>query len=252
MEKGALKMRLNCENVEKTYESLSKIFGISKAYLQDIIRENLLIPENNDSGKLKHVLLFYQLSNKIPQISESIIEGDTVYFHMSRVLDPYSFKKGIYPLNEILDQLYKELHDFVDMLDISKLKHKRVLGNSYNSVLHRMSYSYLLGPYALLIKEVSECTENKHFLNVPETISDILSKFEYEYQKDFMEEYKRIARPCIVKFLYPGIRKVNIVSSLYYLYCKEHGLPLDAETDQGFDGRGIGIPQESIIGIELL
>ena len=244
-------MILDCENVEKTYESLERILGICRKTLCEKLNNYTIKPETIQTGKTQDELLFSQIIDQLAAVTQTD-SGATVFFHMSRVLDPDSFKNGLIPLSKIITKLESDIKNFVNSLNIEKLPDKVCNRNSYNSVYHRMSARYLDGPCAILIKEMCTCKENKHFLDVPETIYDIFSVYEQKYQKNIIDEYRKATLPCIVKFKNIGIKEKSIKTALYYLYCKEHHLPLDERTDYGFDGCGQSVSKEQILIIELV
>lgn len=244
-------MILDCESVEKTYESLERILGICQETLCGKLNNYIIKPEIIQTGKTQDELLYSQIIDPLATIPHTD-SWATVFFHMSRVLDVHSLKNGIMPLSQVLTHLESDIKNFIKTLDIKKLPKKVRNTNSYNSICHRMSNHCLDGPYAILIKEMCTCKENRHFLDVPETINDILSVYEHKYQKNIIDEYRRSTRPCIVKFINDGIKEKSIKTALYYLYCKEHHLPLAERTDQGFDGCGQGVSKEQILNVEMI
>lgn len=246
-------MILDCENIDKTYESLEIILGLHRDMLCEILKDHTIIPNTVGQGKMQSELLFSQAFEQCINIKRKNFEPDsTVYFHMSRVFDSKDFKQGIMPLGLIISKLQKDLAEFVNNLNISMLPNKIVNRSSYNSVCHRLNATSLSGPYGILIKDMSACDENRHFLDVPETINDILSGYELKYQKNIIDEYRKATRPCIVKFQGEGIRGKSIKIALYYLYCKEHNIPLKAINDDGYDGFGKPVLKEHVLSIELI
>ncbi|MDA1786280.1 hypothetical protein PDL07_26885 [Bacillus cereus] len=255
---------LDCTTESTMYESLESILGLSKQEIQKFFsdfKSNFHLYENPDDNP-KDKLLLEQIKKLI---GKSDINYDrTVWFHGTRTNN--DFKDGILPLGDIIENIWDDLYKLVQK-EISLEKWTEFRRHVENSLDVAGAYHYNQkinspkewGPYGLLIREITfippeEFSDigNHDYLKIPEIIEDICIEFEKQYNLQLEERFKNNSSRCIVHFYTFDTKETYIGSALLYLYLCFHDFKMENDCSISFDGKGVKVPSEHILSVELL
>lgn len=103
------------------------------------------------------------------------------------------------------------------------------------------------GPYAFLVRDaiLRPADVTHDYLETPEIVEDIANGDHL-----LINEFRRISRPCIVKFRSIDPRPDVVEVALYYSYFSLWAKPMNLDTNTHFDAEGKTIPFEDIVGME--
>lgn len=185
------------------------------------------------------------------------------YFHGTRVVDPQQFQsRGILPLDEVVEQIWRILYDLVQA-EVSSEQWDEVRrliesgAGGHDGWLYRLKTGSRLhyGPHALLVREflfMPQETGSHDYLACPEIVQDISRCFKSVHGIDLEERFCRAAVPCIVKFRRTDTCLEATRIALWYAFSKLREGRLTSNANGGFDGRGQPIPPDDVMGIEVI
>jgi len=201
---------LDCENRDTIYKSIEKLFNISHStltsFLEDFNLEDYqnIHPESKDKYFLDLILeIFCNNFGKPGQIEE------TMWFHLTRVFNKDTFKKGIRPLKLIIDEIWQDLYsiikDDISYNDWHQFREKMETDfESHYADLYRSKTMDLKsgGPFGVLNKLIAFNLTKIYYhdyLRVPEIIEDIAIYLNEYCNYDLMDKYLKNTKPCIVQ-----------------------------------------------------
>lgn len=248
---------LDCESVESTFKSISKIYSVKLNDIEDFlinldIEEYFREHDPSDYGDKVLIDLFEKEFNKTSRSLDYVS-----WFHLTRTSRDNDFRDGILPLHHTLEEkIWPTFFKiFRGTKHLTRLKHMKKQGVDNRHYNMKTKHEYLGGPYALLIynKKFEGTFVKTGFLEFPEIIEDICNGYQNSYNESIHNTVKNSLVPCIVKF--KSRRRLNrsyISGALYYLYKICHKEELSIHSNRCFDGEGKLIPYEDIIKIEYL
>lgn len=250
-------MILDCESFDSTMLSICEIFNIPSKKVFEILWDKKYDNPNYDKP-LEDMILddFTSIYGHIPFYNEAY------WFHLTRSMCIKGFKKGIYPLGEIKDELFEALYSLVkDVIPLDEWNKIIKYGISgHHSNLYRMKISDPMhhGPYALLIKEVSlvdsSCDHN--YLKIPEIIEDIAIDISKKYEIDLNKLFFNNSLPAIIRFradIKPSLQKCYLKSALLYMYFKIRNIELsNRQLRASYDGENTMVHPDKIAKIEII
>ena len=248
---------LDCESVESTFKSISKIYSVKPNDIEDFlisldIEEYFRKHDPSDYGNKVLIDLFEKEFNKTFRSLDYVF-----WFHLTRAFRDNDFRDGVLPLHQVLEEnIWPTFFKiFRGTKHLTRLKHMKKQGVDNRLYNMKTKHEYLGGPYALLIynKKFEGTCVKTEFLEFPEIIEDICNGYQNSYNESIHNTVKNSLVSCIVKF--KSRRRLDrrcISAALYYLYkiCNNEELSIHSNTC--FDGEGKLIPYEDIIKIEYL
>lgn len=242
---------LDCGSVEKTYHSLEIIFGVPRSRLQEFLQEDF------DEKAFGPDFVSALLDAATERFDCPRTFDLTVWFHLTRVPPETDFRSGLLPLHEAKDSIWNLLGSLATAKGVSPQEWQHFRTNNMTGGHHADLYYSRLeneqGPFALLVREVaffSEANGNVDYLQGSETVVDICETFKEKFNIDLFQVFLGATRPCIVSFKVPRSAEHNLAIALSYLYSRERDttnrLPHNC-----FDGNGVGIPYNQIVGVEF-
>lgn len=251
---------LDCESLDSTYVSFENIFGICRKeiekFFQNIDIETIYESKNSPEISANEYLL-KNFEEKFP-LKKYI--GSTSWFHATRTTKDNKFLRGILPLNEAIDDIWKFLYSLIKgkLLEEKWFKFKNNIENIYDchfAELYRnkVNCSTHWGSYAFLIKEVIfkfDEIGNHNYLSTPEIVEDICICFKKEFDIELLELFQKNTKPCIVKFITEGLDRADIKAAMMYAYSKFYDNKLSILSNSCSDGSGSKVLHKNILSIE--
>lgn len=248
---------LDCESIESTFKSISKIYSIKpneiKAFLinKDLDEYYRKYDPPYTGDKVLGGLFEKEFNKPTKNL------GCVFWNHLTRTLRGHDFREGILPLNEAIEKIIWPafFKIFRGTKHLTRLKHMKQHGVDDRLYKMKIQHEYLGGPYALLIydKAFERTTVKTGFLEFPEIIEDICNGYQNSYNKSIHNIVKNSLVPCVVKFKSrKQLYKLYVTTALYYLYNIYHKKEQSIYSNSCFDGEGESIPFEDIIKIEYL
>ena len=252
---------LDCNSFDSTVVSLGAIFGLSRETILDTVAgfdcDRFSQDYPNDHRNLKEILPdLLSKPGGSPNVPEQIN-----WFHGTRVLLPDSLRKGIYPLNEQIDQIWQDLFG---------LARRWVTEDEWNSFRiaveardgddgsvnhrHRLGHQADWGPHAVLVRDAlvnPERFEGVDYLKAPETIEDICSSFLSHFAHNLLAVFQEASHPCIVKFRDRQPRPDAIGAAAAYIWCiaRNESCVL---CNTCYEANGRPIPRTEILDVEIV
>jgi len=253
---------LDCESIESLEYSLESIFNIPisdiKRFLSDLDITRLESKIILDFNCIETVLLDEMVTKFKIQPSFDT----TCWFHLTRTSRPEDFKKGIYPLDDIINTIWNDLYSYLcdDLTEQQWLKFRGAFENG--KLRAECQDSYLLyelkmggvgqGPFAVLIRDVSLIQtghDNFDYLDVPEIIRDICNCYEKIYNIDLLTKYKHNTKKYAIKFKSDIHDVYHLGFAILYFYKTLHKIDIGPYDNCFFGGNGTKIISENILKI---
>jgi hypothetical protein len=251
-------MLLSCASNAVALDSLARVTGVGAddvlAAVRSIEREDLNRDEHSGHALLR--ALERRLERPITGFSS------VHYFHGTRIRDPGQIRKrGLLPLGEIVDELWRELNVLLaDQADIDLDQLRAEIengGGGDGGRLYRMKTLGLMhhGPFGEYVREhflrPSELS-NHDYLRTPELIEDISNAASELIGVGLLDAFTAVTRPCIVTFEVPlNDDSAAAQACCWYVWAAVRGV-LTREACGGFDGQGVGVPPEAIRGVDFV
>ena len=182
--------------------------------------------------------------------------AETVHwFHLTRVPAGTTFSDGLLPLTLSLDHVWESMMAIFKRTPVAEHLSEMRAGyvDDFQYQL-KVGKPLMAGPYAMLVRESafrSRDMGNHDYLGMPEIIEDICNGYRKTYGEDVTTELVSHLQPCIVKFRSTNVRLVHSAAAAYYLYSLAHGDSLTMNANHCFDGSGVGVAREDIVGVEF-
>lgn len=187
----------------------------------------------------------------------------TCWFHGTRTSKSNKFERGIFPLKEIIDEIWDFLFSLLDneftekdWADFRKGLESDLECQHSRSYRLKTKHSFHWGPYAYLIKDIlikaEDITILHDYLKTSEIVEDICLCFKDCYGYNLLERYNQNTKRCIVKFKSCKVDSRYIGDVLWYLYKFLHKEEIGDECGTSFDGKGNKIPKEDILKVEYI
>jgi len=254
-----MKYLLDCENVQTTLNSISRLYGINENdisdYLKGIDLENYFLENELYREEQIKDTLIRLFGNEFAELEKT---PDLIYwFHGTRILKNEGLEEGILPLGRVIYKIWDSLFAiFSDTHHQEKLKKLRAKGLQSSHYNNRLSGNRDSGPYALLVKEARFGSKElwpHNYLKIPEIIEDICSSYSDEYGESIIEDVIYSLVPCIVKIKsIKNMGKWHVNTALYYLYHKLNNMSLNMDCNTCYDAENKTIPVSDIVKIEFL
>lgn len=250
-------LTLDCESLETTLMSLSRIYGISGQEIKAFLKETDLdryYAENDlqDTGDRELTGLFERTFNCSPSAIDRVF-----WFHLTRAKPDADFESGIFPLNEALpkvwDTILRIFKNTEHEVPLRKMRDTGVSDFQYN---HKIGKPLLAGPYAMLVREVafkSHEIGNHDYLWLPEIVEDICNGYNDASGVMLHDSVCAALVPYVIKFWSrKRTGKDCIQAAIYYLYCSMHNQKLSIYANTCYDAENVMIPREQIVKIEKI
>ena len=252
-------MNLDCETLELAEQSLAAILGIDRARLCKQVCEFQITDFEVHTSLMDD--RWQPMLNAVAghEIADTDC-GKTCWFHATRVKNLASFRSGIRPLpqqlNEIWDSLYPLVADCISPTDWSNFRRKAERdnfgGHSKEVINAWMSNE---GPYAFLFAESAlnpKGTGNHDYLATSELLEFISICFKREYGVNLHARHHAATQPALIKFLTRGIRAIHLGAALDYVLHRANGWSLSC-LDPCFSADGQQIsPDQMVKAIPVL
>jgi hypothetical protein len=261
MEKNTMEeYPLICRSIKSTESSLASLFCVSIEKLKYLLAINyselyqrMTYHEEDFPNFLYQKFLG---DNKIKPNHVSRIH----WFHGTRSFSETSFlNEGILPLNQILMKILEQIDHLARKTGITPdvTTSKNDNRHSFGLFVEKTENPMHWGPYGVLIRDalVNPKLYNCHdYIGVPEIIEDYMNiKYSSNYDSLFDAYLKETYSYIIEYWTLPMNRQVDTTKAallgLYYFYLNEP--PYD-QCNTCYDGQGVLIPCEQIIGVENL
>lgn len=211
--------KLDCENILTLTKSIENILGLKKNEIIDYYNSF-----SYDSNHFHSNLLFIK---EIEKNGITINHTSTSWFHFTRNFPSEEYKKGLLPLNKILEYTWNKLYLLVknevqydDWSDFKKLMNS---GENYTKGA-TLYYDKInesnnqFGPYGFLVFDI-DCFDKPiwdwHYLKGgSEIVYHICDAFQEIYKIDLFNIYISHTKPCIVKFEWNNNDKDNLIYAL--------------------------------------
>ncbi len=242
---------LDCENLMSTICSLEEIFNTESSQILSFLRSFELdkIYANNDIQEFPHEHLYKCFLEHFKTDFNSI---QAYWFHATRMPINTSFDNGILPLKEMIKPIETNIDTIAKGLGLQK---NEAAISSCEIINHKLSTVSDPGPWGFLVKEFAINPPNgiHNYLKTPELVQDIIS---CKYRNSWAvleEEYRKLTKPCLIKFLGSELfhpEKLSYVIHYVYNRVKNHRLTTFCSTNTS--NRGQLIPFDSIEKIEFI
>ena len=250
-------MQLDCHSRESALQSISRIFAAPAvdidAYLACVDLDAYYEEHDPDTSPDRTITAL--LEEALGRTSSEVTE--VFWFHLTRVLPGEDFMKGIQPLDDALDGIWRLLFKVFE-----ESEHFKNLNDLRNSGVPNLQYRlrvgkpFHCGPYAILVREAAFRAEeigNHDYLAVPEIVRDICRGYEERFNASIVNQVTAALRPCIVKFKSkPEGDQWCLEPAVYYLHRTARGERLNLHANTCYDGGNSSIPPQDIVGVEFV
>jgi hypothetical protein len=249
---------LDCHNVDSALTSLAGLLSVDerglKAALMDL-SPTAFEASLRHAGQRSSTVLWDRIVGKgTPPPLPAIIH----WFHATRVLPGTDFCEGIQPLVARLPIIESFLATLETQISCEPLPQDssprfwREQGGFQYSLKTESSAHW--GPFAFLVRDaiVQRCSLTHDYLGCPEIVEDLAGIMVGENAPRLIDQFRRMTRPCIVKFRSSEPRDDVAEVALLYCYSTLWGQRQGISTNTCFDAGGQAIPSTDIVGIEYL
>lgn len=200
---------LDCESLASAISSVESIFAIPQ---ENIVNDLISIDFEKEYEHRYNLYEYPEFGECILNhfVSQYNIKPNSVericWFHLSRSLNPKSFRRGILPLDNIIDKLFDDMYFIVkDKIDYSiwmQIKEKATGNSNFAYLYNTKRYNPMhQGPYAMLVKDIAfSACGNHDYLGIPEIIEDVGYVVEEMFGISFIKKFKEKSSSVIVKF----------------------------------------------------
>lgn len=244
---------LDCETSESALLSVSEILDLASIDLTKFFKSFDLwnyVEEHGYGVEDAGELLFKTL---LTQVNCEWGFSHTTWFHMTRCLPTEEFKEGLKTYSGIIDYIWDLLFE-INPRDITHsewdILRKSMESNmsSHLGIYHdcRTRSDAQEGPYGILVPELrsgNPLIKQDHYLEeAPEIVSHIC-----QYDCNLLAEYKKVTKPCIVKFETTDNELCHLSTALLYVYESQLSEPQFSNFhNAGYSGNGISVPHDQI------
>jgi hypothetical protein len=257
-------MVLDCESVESTVLSVSKIFKCSE---DDVIDTLKSVDLNFVWVKYRGILVSHVYKVFLRKFGKPSDLTSVCWFHLSRTASSTTFDEGILPLNAVLPYLWETLYSIfaksVQEKRLRQLYAEGVSSDPRSLYIVKTRNNFLGGPFAMLVKAIAWRAEevgNHDFLKLPEILEDICDEYEKRFGESIQEVVETNLKPCIVKFESENRLEPRLIMRALNYACfemtKEGLSPLVLENfsdhNDVIDCSGAAITREQILKVEFV
>jgi hypothetical protein len=252
-------VKLDCETPEIAMESLAEILRIDKVKLCNRIGGIKAGDfEVNTSIEIDRWLpmLNFVAGREVVDISD----GQTCWFHATRVKDLSSFREGIWSLPNNISRIWTSLYSFVaDVVSPEAWNdfRRETVADNYGVGLREVFQCWMAneGPYAFLFPESAlnpKDIGNHDYFATSELVEWIAICFERKFRVSLHDRHHLATQPAFIKFWMPGIKAGHLGAALDYLLHRSAGWSLSC-LDPNFSADGEQIaPAQVIKAIPIL
>lgn len=254
---------LDCESIESIDHSLESILGVPISEIEDFLInfdfDNAYEKYSTDE-EFEHMeyIIVKEISNYFDITCDF---NRTNWFHITRAFDKKDFKKGIHPLNKIIDKIWKDLFNLVNeqFTELEWMEFRKMMdGDSldcWKSHVYKSKFGEYVspGPFALLIRDHAFSKRNSidaDYHDLPEVIRDICDCFDKKYDYDLLSRYLSNTKKYIIKFTSNKHDVFDLGAALLHKYVKLNGRQTASNPRGIFNGKGATIPPEDILRID--
>ena len=249
---------IDCETRESAFHSVSEILGLTRTDLTSFFRQFDLwdyvekhgYGEEGPGNLLLKILLMQTKCNWG--------FSHTAWFHMTRCLPTEEFRDGLKTYSGIIDHIWELLFKInpsdTTRSDWNKLRMSMESDMSSNlGIYHdcRTRSDEQEGPYGILVCELRTegVLKQDHYLEeAPEIVSHICEK-----DRNLLEAFKKVTKPCIIKFETTDNELYLLSTALLYVYESQLSEPQFGNFHNAdYRGKGITIHPDQIKKIMIL
>ncbi len=243
---------LDCHNVDSTLTSLGTLLSVEPGQLSAALMSFPLSQFEMSPEFARYPpqeVLWNQIigPGTVPPIPDV-----TYWFHATRVPPGTDFAEGIQPLGERLPAIKAFLEALASQLSATP--------SEPSTWTHRGGFHYSLkapnplhwGPFAFLVRDaiVQRASITHDYLATPEIVEDFAGVIVGNSAPLLIPEFRKVTKPCIVKFRSVEPRGDVVEVALFYSYFTLWGEEQGIDTNTCFDGGGQSIPFSDIVEIE--
>lgn len=246
-------MNLDCETRDIAEQSIATILQMEQVQL----RERICAIKKTDFATNTCIVTdrWLPMLNAVAgrKISD-LDDGNTCWFHATRVKDLSSFRQGILPLsknlNRIWDMLYLVVADCVTLEGWEKF-HQETVADNYGGHSEEVVNAWMSneGPYAFLFPE-STLTPGDFcchdYFSSSELIEWIAICFKCRFGVSLHNRHHAATMPGLIKFWTPGVKAMHLGATVDYLLHRHFGWSLSS-VDPCFSAEGKQIDPAQVI-----
>ncbi len=218
------KATLDCETRESALFSVIEILGLTHTDLSNFFRQFDLWDYVEKYGYGEEGPGNILLKTLLMQIKCNWGFSHTAWFHMTRCLPTEEFKEGLKTYSGIIDDIWNLLFEInpsdiacTDWNSFRKSKEADFSSNLGEYHSYRTRSDAQEGPYGILVPELRSgdpVIKQDHYLEeAPEVVLHIC-----ENNRSLLEEFRRVTKPCIVKFETADNELYLLSTALLYVY----------------------------------
>jgi len=210
-------VKLDCETLELAETSLAAILRVPRLELRrriDGIKQTdyeIITDTENDR-------LLPMLRAVAGREVADLVDGQTCWFHATRINDFTSFREGIWPLPKNFDRIWKSLYllatDCATREGWERFRQETEESN-FGGHLPDVIRCWMadLGPHAFLFAASAlnpRDTGNHDFLGKSELVDFIAPCFERQFKVSLLDRHRAATQPVLIKFTTSGIKAVDL------------------------------------------
>ena len=246
---------LDCGSFERALETVAALLDASPAELRSTLAAyDSEAPDTN--GEL--MPLGERILVRCVGLSQPPTPGTIHWFHATRTWPAGAFENGILSRRKVEPELWERLGKLVETWSTREEweAFRRDMGRNPWADQYRRRRRFQVddGPYAYLVRDMIFRMEDEpaHFLEAPETISDICLAYQTETGHPLLEKFKEATRPCVVRFRSDRANGSELRAALSYLYCEIRQIGHSHYSNTCFAGMGVPVPAADILDVEWL
>lgn len=241
---------LDCFDFESTLETVCRLSGIAPDELQrrltSIRWDELSIAEPQQRPFSETIVIRVLGTSAIPSISNS-----TCWFHATRIAKGLTFEDGLLPTSSGLPTIEMNLRSLASDLGLCSADNwGRLPRSGINAQrLARKSATRPTddGPHGFLIREVT--LQNNCYFYAPEAVREICRSLPDKIGTPLLAGFQERTCPALLRFRSNQQCRNLVGAAINYLHGKLTG-QLDLNNNPGFDGCGVRVSPQDILGIE--
>lgn len=252
------KATLDCETPESALLSVAEILGLNHTDLTNFFRQFDLWDYVEKHGYGEEGPGNLLLKTLLMQINCNWGFSHTAWFHMTRCLPTEEFKDGLKPYSGSNDYFWELLFQ-INPSDITRSEWNRRRMSMESDMSSNLGIYHNCrtrsdeqeGPYGILVCELRTegVLKQDHYLEeAPEIVSHICGK-----DRDLLEAFKKVTKPCIIKFETTNNELYLLSTALLYVYESQLSEPQFGNFHNAdYRGKGITIHPDQIKKIMFL
>ena len=247
-------MKLDCETFEQAVTSLAEILRITRLELHRRIGEIKQTDFEINTADTETDRLLPMLQAVAGREVNDLADGQTCWFHATRVGDLNSFREGIWPLQKAFDRIWESLYllatDCTTQEGWQKFR-KETEESNFGGHLPDVirCWKANLGPYAFLYAASAldpRATGNHDYLERSELVDFIAPCFERQFKVSLRERHHAATQSALIKFTTSGIKAADLGAAIDCVLHQMKGWSL-CNVDPCFTAAGRGIAANQML-----